>query len=661
LGYIAGIEGLRGISVLAVVLYHLDERLLPGGFVGVDIFFVISGFVVALATSTVQAGSIWKLTSTFYRRRFLRILPAALVFLLVTQLLAVLFIPTVNRLVDGDRTAAAAAFGMSNLVLWWWASDYFSAGPELNPFTHTWSLAVEEQFYLTFPFFFWLIWRGSDRLRGKGLWLLGLVALASIIAAMLLTQSKPTLAFYLLPTRFWEMAAGVLLFAWIGRGRAIAGGTMIALQGIGLASLIAALVFSDPARMPFPDAMMAVVAALALICVSTRGTGTPLERLLGQGWLRYFGRISYSLYLWHWGVLVLMRWTLGLDTLGLKLAAFLASWVLAHASWRWIERPARASGWVNRRTDGAVVLLGLSGMAIVAAAVVGSVVVRSQLTLSVTGDRGAWLAYMQQERGACRVATSTEGLAQGGGLSVYTAHGCPARSDHRKLFVVGDSHAMVYQRMFGTVALDHGVEAHVYTNSGCAVFPGTANRPEHEQACERFVRGALAQVGGQARRGDWVFLPGLRSARLCPPDAGSCSLSADRAYDGAQIRFEAARLGELIDRGVRVIIEAPKPVFPVQPMRCSDWFNRMNRACSAPMPTQDEARAHRAHAMLLLARLRQVEPRIEEWDSFPLLCNTPVCSPWRNGQPLFTDTDHVSAYGNDLLTEPFERELGLRR
>ena len=654
---IEGIEGLRGISVLAVLFYHLNPRLIPGGFVGVDIFFVISGFVVALATSGVSAGNFLALATAFYRRRFVRILPASLIFLVIVQFLAVLFIPTVNRLVDGDRTAAAAAVGASNFVLWWWSADYFSPGPELNPFTHTWSLAVEEQFYLAFPVFVWLIWRAGAGLRRVGLAALGLAIAASIVAAALLTKGLPTFAFYMLPTRFWELGLGVLLFVVIGRGMALADRTLVALQAIGAAFLIAALALTDPMRVPFPDGLLSVIAALALITVSASGPETLVARLLGGTWLRYFGRISYSLYLWHWAVLVLMRWTVGLDGPLYKVLAMGLSWLAADASYRFIESPVRRSAAIARLSNVKVVLAGLFAMALTMGLIVGSVMLRSSITLSVTGNRDDWLPYQQNTAGSCRVEEVSVLLA-GGHLSQYSRRGCARPVDTRRLFVVGDSHAMVYQRLFGNLSLRNGVASFVYTESGCAEFPATYNAAR-EAHCQGFLGGAMADVEKRAAKGDWLFLPGMRVARLCTLDAEICQALPNREYDRAALARERARLKPLLDRGVRVVFEAPKPVFPFLAMRCADWFNRDNPACHAARIRRDLQFQNRAHAMDLISRLHAIDPRIELWDSFPLLCDQPVCQPFRNGRPLFVDTDHVSGYANDLLTPPFEKVLGL--
>jgi peptidoglycan/LPS O-acetylase OafA/YrhL len=156
----AFIDGLRAVAVLSVIIYHLNPTLLPGGFVGVDIFFVISGFVVSYSISEFAPLGTWRSLTRFYARRFARIMPALLVCLLITLLLSALFIPDAYLSHANYETGLRAFVGLSNVKLAQISGDYFSPISSFNPFTHTWSLGVEEQFYLFFPILF-LVWQKS--------------------------------------------------------------------------------------------------------------------------------------------------------------------------------------------------------------------------------------------------------------------------------------------------------------------------------------------------------------------------------------------------------------------------------------------------------------------------------------------------------------------
>jgi peptidoglycan/LPS O-acetylase OafA/YrhL len=211
--YHPGIDGLRALAVMAVVLFHLDRRLVPSGFIGVDIFFVISGFVVSHSVASLPMRSFREFVTSFYSRRIVRIGPALVACLLLTTLASCLFIPN-TWLSEHNRTSAVAAFfGASNVLLAWAANDYFAPRAEFNPFTHTWSLGVEEQFYLIFPLIFYA-WAGASTLRRRITAVSALTALsvASLVICAWWADTAPTKAFYLLPARFWELGAGVGLF-----------------------------------------------------------------------------------------------------------------------------------------------------------------------------------------------------------------------------------------------------------------------------------------------------------------------------------------------------------------------------------------------------------------------------------------------------------------
>ncbi|MGB9100510.1 MAG: acyltransferase, partial [Stenotrophomonas indicatrix] len=157
------IDGLRALAVLAVIVFHTNATWLPGGFTGVDLFFVVSGFVISQSLASRANLSLGTLLLDFYRRRVLRLLPALLVMLMATFVLSALFIPRAWRNEQFDQTGWAALVGFSNVVLAGQQDDYFSPGAELNPFLHTWTLGVEEQFYLVFPLLFFVWLRGRDR------------------------------------------------------------------------------------------------------------------------------------------------------------------------------------------------------------------------------------------------------------------------------------------------------------------------------------------------------------------------------------------------------------------------------------------------------------------------------------------------------------------
>lgn len=654
--YIAGIDGLRAIAVLSVLAYHIHPATLPGGFLGVDLFFVISGFVVSLTTSTLDARNNLKFFLSFYRRRIIRILPASLAVLLVTTLLATLFIPITSPLTATDMTGVAAVVGTANLMLWWTAGDYFSAATELNPFTHMWSLGVEEQFYVVFPLFA----TGLLLSHRRQLWNAATIGLAllcflSLAIAAHTTHHAPAFAFYMLPARLWELSVGVLLFRAIANRPANAAPAWIALVSmIALGLLSFGLVAIGSTDFPFPGALAPVSSAALLIYVSTTTPKAFVARALAMPALRYVGRISFSLYLWHWPVIVLMRWTVGLDTAWLQIGAAVTSWLLADISYRYIEGPTRNSPILARSSDANIVFAGFGALFAAGVIVVGMIAARPYLSLSVTRDADVWMSSKLAEDGTCVVTRDKDALPHGGTRYIFRRADCPA-SKMGRLYVIGDSHAWGYQRMLGRVASESGRVVTVMMAPGCTFLPGYRNPdPGVNARCTLFLKTAFAALPSNLGRGDILFLPGLRVPRYREfSDPTFAAKPADRDYSDTQLAAEAAKLSSLFNRQTRVIVEAPKPVYRYAPLRCSDVFNKRNRYCLVAPVTRTEALARRASVVRTFQKLRAKEPRLEIWDPFPTLCRATVCTPIHNNKPLVSDGDHLSGYANDLLYSDF--------
>jgi peptidoglycan/LPS O-acetylase OafA/YrhL len=197
INYVPSIDGLRAVAVLMVMAYHLDRHLLPGGFVGVDIFFVISGFVVMLSIYQHRFNSIFELVSYFYARRLTRIAPALIFMLLVVSLASTSFIPSAWLSDTNSKTALYAFFGVSNLLLYDQSENYFDPRTDFNPFVHTWSLGIEEQFYLVFPLMIMLLVLNRFRYRATvSLAIAVFLSVSSLMACAILTPSYPLFSFF---------------------------------------------------------------------------------------------------------------------------------------------------------------------------------------------------------------------------------------------------------------------------------------------------------------------------------------------------------------------------------------------------------------------------------------------------------------------------------
>ncbi|WP_434032005.1 acyltransferase family protein [[Pseudomonas] boreopolis] len=680
-GYFAHIDGLRAIAVLAVVAYHLDARWLPGGFTGVDVFFVISGFVVSASVDRLpRLGGAAELLR-FYARRLRRIAPALVACLLATSVASALFIPESWLSETSDKTGRMAFVGLSNWVLASTGNDYFSPRTEFNPYTHTWSLGVEEQFYLLFPWLFaaWTRGRGG---RALSLALFALAGAGSLAYAW--TRSRvpghEIDSFYLTTTRFWQLGAGVLLYqvlAWRESRDDVRGSDAgVAMPApvrwlLALASLAAVgygLGWARPGHSPWPDGAWPVLGTLGLIaCLHGHGHHG-VGRWLSIPPLVAIGRMSYSLYLWHWPVLVVLRWTVGLDSLAVKAAALALTFALAAVSYRWVETPFRHGG-VHRWRNGRLVLAGAA--ALVLAAGLQTLVVKSQpyTSLSTVSRHPLdWYAYargLRKEYPHCRQASSTES-ANGVQVRVFGRGSCDLPvAIGRRLFVIGDSHALAYNEMLRRLALVDGVPVRLYGAGGCAIADMQAwqgPRPE----CAARLQAALDDVLARARPGDVLFLPGLRMPRLAEQDelfdlsSNLASMRDPAAVSGraALAAATVAQLRPLDARGVHVVVEAPKPLLQAPPYRCSDGFNRGNPVCAKGIPIGRAAmEAYRAPALEALQEIVARLPNASLWDPFPLLCGPVQCTGEQDGRPLYFDADHLSGHGNRVLLPAFRAHL----
>jgi peptidoglycan/LPS O-acetylase OafA/YrhL len=376
------IEGLRGVAVLLVVLFHAGLPV-SGGFVGVDVFFVISGFLITglLLREHRRTGRVS--LARFYARRIRRLLPAAAAVVVVTLPVAFVVIGPLDR-PDVMADGASAALSVANIRFALAEGDYFTSIAQPSPFLHFWSLAVEEQFYLIWPALLFLVARGG-RIRVPVALLVVLVA--SFAANVLMTQTAISWAFYSLPTRAWQLAAGGLLAvgsAWIDRipSLPIVAAGWLSAAGLGASA------FLISSELPYPGivAVAPTFAAVLLIASGERHFGPGV--ILALPPLRALGRISYSLYLWHWPILMLPAIALG-SALGLETRILLAlgAVAVAAASWRFIEEPFRR-GRFAASTPRRVVQFGFATIAAVVVLaggmVLGSVRIIDEIAVAAT-------------------------------------------------------------------------------------------------------------------------------------------------------------------------------------------------------------------------------------------------------------------------------------
>ena len=338
-GYNPALDGLRGIAVLGVWLFHLHPPLLPGGFLGVDAFFVLSGFLIhGIVSADLESGRFS--FREFYLRRALRLLPNATLTLGVTLVLWNLCLPPNSAIQPGLHGLFTLA-NLSNLFVWKYLGSYWGVAAESAPLTHFWSLGIEEQFYLFFPALLFLL----HRKRWLNLGSLAVPAVLSLALWIHGSRHHPSGTFYLLPTRAWELLLGAAAAHW-ARSSPVARQLPRATGWIGLALVLGSLV-----AVPHADSSLGAMALIptvgtACVLVSLQQPTHPLTRALSWPALVGLGLMSYSLYLWHWPLIVLGRLLANYRNLP-ETAGAVGGGILsvgaAYAAYRWVEKPLRDS------------------------------------------------------------------------------------------------------------------------------------------------------------------------------------------------------------------------------------------------------------------------------------------------------------------------------
>lgn len=432
-GHRLDIDGMRALAIVPVLLFHLGSEVLKGGYIGVDIFFVISGFLITgILASEIEASRFSLLD--FYDRRIRRIFPALLAMLLLSTGLAMLLLLPPD-LLDFSKSGLGAVLFSSNFYFMS-ATDYFNVAADSNPLLHTWSLAVEEQYYIVFPLLLWALAGAGRR------WTLAIVAalaLASFVLSVILVRSHQVAAFYMAPTRAWELLVGALLalgavprirWHWLRE----------ALAGLGLALIVAGCLFFYR-NMPFPGerALVPCLGAALLIHAGTSGP-TLVGRILSLRPLTFIGLISYSLYLWHWPIIIFFQaWSGQAVGLAQGIVLLALSFAAAVLSWRYIEQPFQ-----RRAVAASPVILRLSATAGVAGlvAIWLGLFASGGLAGSFPSEVRRLASYIHYEdeaisrRGQCFLDSHADPLAD------FDAATCLARVPGKPaLLLIGDSHA----------------------------------------------------------------------------------------------------------------------------------------------------------------------------------------------------------------------------
>jgi len=652
------IDGIRAFAVLSVLAFHLGFPM-SGGYIGVDVFFVLSGFLIGSHIyEAAMAGEFSFLD--FYQRRAKRILPALLAVMVATSVV-MLLVATPSELEDFAKTAISCLLSASNIYLYK-SIDYFNPTAEQNPLLMTWSLGVEEQFYIFAPFVLLALVKVRAALRRPAI---ALMLLGSLAIAVWKMRSNPLAAFYLLPPRAWELGAGVWLGVWNfhhpegvpTRWRGLAKSSVLAM---GAAMLILVPAFLYTARTPFPG-VAAIAPVLGTVLLLFTKDSAFNRRVLGGSVMRFFGLISYSLYLWHWPLISLSKVVMEQEpSVAWRAALFGASVVLAWLSYKFVETPFRQTTTSAKRSLQRYSLALVSMGAIIA------------IAIPARGFESRWpSAFVTTQH---RLGHAHDPCLAGyGSAAPNVSKDCvlsPAESSGAPIVVlVGDSHASALKAGIQAAAQKSGMHFEEMTKSSCPfllnVSRSMTNHPKHLRECAAFNQQVLERIKVDENIRT-VVIAGFWRVGLEEdgPYAGIGAAAGTPAQLLHQGLFDIVSM--LNAAGKRVVVVQDVPYMRVIPSKrdatCSNGFRqfvngvpRGDQRCESalagdtvpdPVGTRIVAEAAAAAGAVV-------------FDPTPAFCRAGACRFKVDQDLLYVDRQHLSEAGAVTATRGIEQWLAV--
>ncbi|MBI3170811.1 MAG: acyltransferase [Chloroflexi bacterium] len=654
--YREDIDGLRAIAVLAVVFYHAGLKYFSGGYVGVDVFFVISGFLITgIIVREIQEN---KFTlAGFYERRIRRIFPAVFTLILFV-LIASALLYNASDFSNISRSAIATTFFSSNM-LFWRESGYFEDPSTLKPLLHTWSLAVEEQYYIFFPLLMVLIARSFKSKLGTVIFLL---LLGSFAANIYGTYQYASAAFYFMPLRAWELFTGSML-ALTKPSLPVKAGIRNLLSFLGIGAILASiLLFSETTLFPGWAAILPVLGSALVIFGGMEGE-TFVKKILGSAPLVFVGKISYSLYLWHWSLLVMGKYYLIRQTTTTDLILWLLiTFTVSTLSWKFIETPFRVgSKWTRNR----MFAFGATAMTITA-------VISGAIYLS-GGFPQRFASSVQTESvddpervrwGQCITEKRKEPPTE---VSLCTIG---AEDSQPEFLLWGDSHSRAVAPAVNKSASASGVTGYFSSMPGCPPLLGIDRQDQFLGSCSTYNDMLIEylQVHPEIKT---VILAGRWSisadGRKFKNEEGATKRQIDVWKNEYGTNAELFDLGlnrtaeKLMEMGRQVVIVSGIPEVGYDVPSSYAIASRTGRDVNIIIaPTWQEYLDRNLDANKTIDAIAKNHP-VLIIDPTASLCNEQKCPVVVDEQSIYRDDDHLStfgAYSISYLFDPLFEELG---
>jgi len=611
--YRKDIDGLRAIAVLSVIFHHLSPSFLPGGYIGVDIFFVISGFLITSHIVKELGEGVFTLRS-FYRRRINRIIPALFVVLLASMVIGVVLLSPADLSMLA-KSAFSAMLGVSNIFIWQHYGNYFSGNTQEAPLLHTWSLGVEEQFYIIWPLLVALLLKYG---HGKAMAILTTLMLGAVLLSEFGVGYAASASYYLLPTRFFELMAGGLVANVVLKKLAhtLAASRWCYMAGM---TLIAGSLIWLNKSSPFPgyNAIWPCLGAALLIFAGSHPGFN--SRMLMNPVMVFVGLISYSLYLWHWPIISYLNYLHIEIGMGVGVAIFITSLLMAWLSWKYIEVPMRKSGSLMpfHRVFTRRFVLPTALLATVGWLVISSKGLPDRFDSRVAEMEIALEARPESFRAGCHVPTA---------LYATPLNPVKCRLGEEKTqpdgVLIGDSYANHFTGMLDEMAKAEGLSLVDYTMDGCPPILGYGGRGKggYAEKCRERNKAAYAEISEKGF--GWVVLAGEWSGSV---------------VEGNQLE---ASIKHLLDADIKVTLILNNQTIPnasTCPVRTLMYGS--NSKCVVP----------RQEKLAYFLEIQSRYPKLSFIDPNKVICDEHVCDPTKGGVLLYRDSGHLNDIGSRLI------------
>ena len=649
------IDGLRALAVSCVIIYHFNKDLLPSGFLGVDIFFVISGYVITSSIAARKSINFQEFIIGFYRRRVKRLIPALVFYVTIMSIVICLVNPDPQL---NLRTGISSLFGISNIYQIKQATNYFDTNTQLNIFTQTWSLGVEEQFYFFFPFLIWFTGFGRKTKHGVRNYLYSVLSLTifSLVLYVFFYFNNASISYFSMPTRFWEISVGSLIFLFPKKGKHSVRG----LKGLIPLSILLSIIAIMFMPIEYSIASTLLVVILSASLIYNLEEDTYIYNVLKNKKIVFIGLISYSLYLWHWGILALSRWTIGISFFTIPIQVTLI-FTLALISYKFVETPLREKNWSKKDftdiSQGVTTLI-LSGLFLT--------LLESGLSKKIySGDK--YLLSLVSKGNRLDDPTNIYGASLFGGKNCYLMSNNDVdklidekscilgdyEKANQRILVIGNSYSSSFINAFEEVIKDNN--AIFLTSSwGSSPLPTIPNQTRWQLANAYYWNILIPSLIEKLKKGDVVFIVNAISKEklknkdyIISLDEGLKEFSKTLSERTIKLLFLNAIPNNFKDRNN---------------IKCNvtnatnNWFNSLSK-CN---PVYKSKKTFLKEREKLTKTLKSLEDKnfLVSVDLLDTFCPGELCTFWdEKGIPMYRDGSHPSVYGARLSSKIIKESL----